>query len=287
MQGEVGRSESRRLWLTFAGASLLAVVAGVLVARAHGAATTTLILNLAAWAVGAGLAAGLARMGRRWSGVWPIVTLAALALTLVSPGLSDVHRWVSLGPVRLNVAMLLLPLALTACAASALKSPIRLIFPVAAAAILALQPDLSQAVALAGAAIVLLARAKGPFVLRLAAALAIAGALVATGARPDPLAPVPTVEGIVLLAWAMSPAMAALAVIALAGAVLAPLAAARSTAPAVGAAATTLTVYLALSALSPAYGAFPVPLVGMGVSPILGAWLGIGVLMGLTRAAGR
>jgi hypothetical protein len=32
-------------------------------------------------------------------------------------------------------------------------------------------------------------------------------------------------------------------------------------------------------------GAFPVPFVGIGVAPILGAWLGAGLLAGLMRRA--
>ena len=89
----------------------------------------------------------------------------------------------------------------------------------------------------------------------------------------------PEVEGIVGLAWDMSPVLAALAVLTLAGTTLAPLLAARSPA------ACGLTTYLALCALAPAFGAFPVPLVGMGVSPVLGAWLGFGALMGATVRA--
>ena len=36
--------------------------------------------------------------------------------------------------------------------------------------------------------------------------------------------------------------------------------------------------------MAPAVGAFPVPLVGMGPSPILGAWLGVGLLAAAARA---
>lgn len=35
----------------------------------------------------------------------------------------------------------------------------------------------------------------------------------------------------------------------------------------------------------PLVGAFPVPLTGMGMSPILGFWLGIGVLSATTKPA--
>jgi hypothetical protein len=95
--------------------------------------------------------------------------------------------------------------------------------------------------------------------------------------RQDTLAPVPEVEGIVGIATTMSPALGALAVLSLAGAVLAPLTVIRSPQ------AYALTTYLAICALAPEFGAFPVPLVGMGVGPIFGAWFGFGTLMGMAH----
>jgi hypothetical protein len=54
----------------------------------------------------------------------------------------------------------------------------------------------------------------------------------------------------------------------------------RRTAP-----ATTLASYFLTISLMPLVGAFPVPLTGMGMSPILGYWLGIGVLSATTKPA--
>jgi hypothetical protein len=43
-----------------------------------------------------------------------------------------------------------------------------------------------------------------------------------------------------------------------------------------------LATYFALSALTPLVGTFPVPLVGMGMSPIIGFWLGCGSLIAVS-----
>jgi len=43
-------------------------------------------------------------------------------------------------------------------------------------------------------------------------------------------------------------------------------------------AAHALSAYLLLTMIAPAIGAFPVPLMGMGMSPIIGSWLGVGCL---------
>ncbi|MFV4677353.1 hypothetical protein ACNJU9_21265, partial [Mycobacterium tuberculosis] len=107
------------------------------------------------------------------------------------------------------------------------------------------------------------------------AALVSTLAVVVAELRPDPLAPVPEVEGIVRLAAAVAPILAVLGVAAIAGAVLTPLALARPRNAPVRDEALVLTTYFVVTALAPAFGAFPVPLMGMGISPILGAWLGL------------
>jgi hypothetical protein len=254
----------RIAWPTFAVLSFAAVATGCWVARAHGVYAHAWQMNLAAWAVGAGLAAALSRTGgARW---WPIAAVAGLTATFLSSGMSGVHRWIGLGPVRLNSAEMLLPPVFAAGTG--------IVFPLAILILLALQPDASQAVAFAGGCIAA-AMTSNPRRLWTAALLAAAAAL--SFLRADPLAPVPEVEGIVGLAASMSPALAALAMLTLAGTALTPLLL-RSPA------AYGFAAYLALSALAPLFGAFPVPLVGMGVSPILGAWLGFGALLRLARS---
>jgi hypothetical protein len=271
-----------RIWLLFGGLSLGAVLIGGWTAHAHGVAPRSWGLNISAWGLGAGSAALMARRGKASAG-WLYVTLAVLCLTLVSPGLNGVHRWVTLGPLRLNGAELLMPVAVTALASQGAHPALRWVFPPIALAILALQPDTSQATATAGAAIVVLGggglgrRAKALLGIILTAGVVLAAL------RPDPLAPVPEVEDVIQLAAALSPGLAALAVAALAGAALAPLVSSGSADPSVRFCACGLTAYFVLSAAAPLLGAFPVPLVGMGVSPILGGWLGIGGLMGLMR----
>lgn len=254
---------ARAAWLSFGVLSLAAVVAGCVIASAHGVSAHVWRLNLAAWAAGLVLAVLLSRT--KFEGWWPVLALIGLVATFVFGGMQGVHRWIALGPVHLNAAELLLPATIVALAFDkrSLRLAIAVLIP------LALQPDASQAVAFAGGAIAILALSEE----RLLSAALVAVLAALSFLKPDPLAPVPEVESIIGLA---SPVMAAVAVLALAGASLAPLAAARSPA------AWGLATYLVLAALAPAFGAFPVPLTGMGVSAILGTWLGFGALMGVT-----
>jgi cell division protein FtsW (lipid II flippase) len=270
---------ARRLIALFAGLSLVAVATGCLVAQSHDVPASIWARNLVVWLVGLGAAVALARANpRQAAAVLVLLALAAIGAALASDGLSGVHRWVVLGPMRLNSAQLVLPGLVVALAC--LGPPYR--WPwfaaVIAGVLLAAQPDASQAVALAGAVAVMVAVLR-PVRIE-AAAVTIGSAVAAAWAvnRPDPLAPVPEVEGIMGLAAAVSPALALVAAAALAGASLAPLVAGRSERAPVRAAAAGLATYFGLVALAPAAGAFPVPLVGMGVSPILGSWIGVGLL---------
>jgi hypothetical protein len=72
--------------------------------------------------------------------------------------------------------------------------------------------------------------------------------------------------------------MAAFCVASLAGVSISPLLA-RKISHGAYTPALALFVYFLGCMLMPLFGAFPVPLVGMGMSPILGFWFGIGVLI--------
>jgi len=270
----------------FAASSLLAVTLGCVVARAGGAPTSEWARNLLAWAVGAVVAGGLARWaGRRTFAVFAGAAVLGLAAAFLGHGQGGVHRWVQLGPLRINAAEILLPAALVACAAA--PHGLRMAWGTAAAilVLLAAQPDASQATAYGGGVIVLTAISPAGRGWRAGAAVLVILAVVVAWLRPDPLAPVPEVEGIMGLAWRLSPFAGLAAWGLLAAVVLSPLA--RSRGSDLRPAAIALAAYAVLSALTPLFGAFPVPLFGMGMSPILGLWLGIGLLAASERAAGQ
>lgn len=278
-----------RLFL-FAGVfSLLAVLAGVWAALHAGVPASLALRNLAAWAVGAGAAAVLAR----WAGrgaflVLPVLAVLLVAASLTGPGVSGVHRWVAAGPLTLNAAMLALPAALAATAAlsASARRPVWIwLCPIILLALLVTQPDASQASAF-GVGIILLALGRRQSGL-IGKCVALGSALLIAAAwyRPDPLAPVPEVEAIHRLAADVSPLLAAGLLAALFLFCLVPLLAAlRGRRPLflMGAA---LSLYFLVQAAMPFLGAYPVPLAGMGVSPILGAWLGLGVFAAARRRA--
>lgn len=255
----------------------MAVAIGCAVAQASGVSSSVWIRNLVSWLVGALAAVSILR----WAGVRTrLVFLAAapvgLLASFAAAGQLGVHRWLDVGPLHVNAAQILLPPAIVACATGGGR-----VWPWAAGAIMALlvvQPDASQATAFGGALFALIGASRLSRPARAAAMAAVGLAIAASWLRPDPLAPVPEVEEIMRLAWAISPAAAMAAWVALLCAV-GSFALFRTP----GAGSRALCAYAVLSAVTPLLGPFPVPLVGMAMSPILGLWLGAGLLAAETR----
>lgn len=260
----------------FALLSLLTVAIGCAVAAAHGVPTGSWGRNVAAWVVGAAAAWAVAKRASvlRW---FLLAAPVALVATLLNADVEGVHRWIDVGPLHVNVAAMLLPAATVALAALAERRWSWL----AAAAILGLlvmQPDASQATAFGAGMLVVLASLRAPAAVRAGGAAATVLAVAAAWLRPDPLQPVPEVEEIIGLAWAWSPLAAAAAVALLAATSLWPLRMAGADRPGVKVPALALAACCVVTALAPMFGAFPVPLVGVGMSAVLGFWLGAGAL---------
>jgi cell division protein FtsW (lipid II flippase) len=276
-------TQMRPLSLVFLAAPVPALFVGVLTMRMSDVPPSLWVQNVAAWAAGTVLCVVLARRRTSaarpmWADVAAVLTLAALAATLLAPGMDGVHRWLPLGPVRLHAAAVLLPVLVVALDGLSRTRGWWGSALVAAAAMLALflQPDAAQATAFGVAAVLLLAvKAEGR-----AARLACLGVVAALGAltwtRRDPLAPVPYVEEIVGLAASLGTGWAVAAIVSL---LLLPLpffAAGRGAARPVGFA---LGAYVAITTAAPFFGSFPVPVMGYGMSPIIGYLAGLGLFL--------
>lgn len=281
LQGDSPRLYAKRLTSGFAMASFLAVAIGCMVARAAGVGFGVWARNPAAWAIGALLTGLIARI-RPAPFVRAVLLIAPLAflVSLFNSGNSGVHRWISLGPLNWNVSFLLLPAVTVAFAATTQSGPRWRMWAVMLVQLeLCIQPDASQATAFGAAIIATLLTTRSTRRDRIPASLFFLLASGLAWTRPDPLAPVPEVESIIKLAGAVSGAMAALCVASLAAVTISPVLARKIAHAGAYPPALALFVYFLGCMLMPLFGAFPVPLVGMGVSPILGFWFGIGALM--------
>lgn len=187
----------------FGAGSLLAILLGAAAMALADIPLSIWIRNPVAWLAAA--AVGIFIASRGWFGVGAIVVAAiVIGLSLVSPGQEGVFRWVGAGPIQLNAAALVLPVAIAAFARA--RAWIAALSFVIIGAVIAHQPDISQLAGFAIASVILFAFAfgwKGAL-----AALILGFALLAYCLRqPDPLLPVAHVEGILLLAFNQSPAL--------------------------------------------------------------------------------
>jgi hypothetical protein len=280
----------RRPFPAYAVASLAAVAVGALVCALSGVPAALWGRNLAGWLVGALAAAALGRWaGARAFGVVAVLAPLGVAASQLDPGQEGVRRWLDLGPLYVNAAMLLLPALAVALAVLAERSAWWWAPALLAQAVLVLQPDASQAAAVALAlSVVALGPGAGRPPWRWALPLVALPLAAVAWTRPDPLQPVAEVEEVIQLAAGVSPLLAGLSVLALAAFAATPaLTTRRHPEPAVRRAGLALAALLLAWCAAPALGPFPTPLVGIGLSPILGAWLGVGLLAASARSSRR
>jgi cell division protein FtsW (lipid II flippase) len=220
------------------------------------------------------LAAIGGQIGRRTGAALParsilVITLLGIAAPLLSHEAGPA-RWVSLGPLRLYIAPVLLPSFLVACATSIARrgSSEHLAFAaiVCATALLAIQPDASQALALLTAVVITRLQSRTRSAASIAALLLTVLSSAWAFTRPDPLTPVPHVEGVFALSFDHS-LLAGTLVVASAIAFVAGLhlssSVRRSWLSAVAA-------YYAVLFVCSVAGLTPAPLIGYGAGPLLG-----------------
>jgi hypothetical protein len=262
-----------------------AVGIGIAHMAAAGAPPRYMVMNLAALVLGATAWLALGRSaGSRLAGAGPatLALAAALLLTaLFGVAAQGASRWVSVGPLNLQVSLIVLPVMLVLYARRPDEAGTAGM--AVAALALALQPDRAMAGALAAGLLALLAsnRSRLP-------AVAAAGAILAFGwtlLRPDSLPAAPYVDRILYSAFEVHP-IAGLAVLSGAAALVAPAAIGAwrsgSGRPALLAFGGCWSGAVAAAAL----GNYPTPLVGYGGSAVLGYLLSVALLPAGVREAG-
>lgn len=218
----------------------------------------------------------------------PWIALAAIAATFLGPGLEGVHRWLPIGPLRLDASAALAPWLLLGLASGDRGVRERSTIAVLAAQFLhVIQPDAAQATALAlGAMPILASRQIIRPAVGLPVLLALVGAAVVAWFRIDPLAPVRHVEGVLAFArdQGVVTSLGALLALLLALVPLAwPLRSIDPTARAFGAGA---VLYLCGAIAATVSGRFPVPLLGAGAAPVLG-WYGLALVVRIGAGSSR
>lgn len=210
------------------------------------------------------------------------VAIAAILLPFVSRGMMGVHRWVFVGGFSLQSSAIVAPLLIACIAAIARWHSVGAIaIAVLATSILALHPDAAQATSFAAACSVLLAfdveRRRLPAIIGVALLLMAA---MMSFTRQDHLPPVAHVEEIYALVASRGVAWAALGAAAL---LLLPLPFFALFARSRDRLTLALAAYVAMTVLAPFWGTFPVPVMGYGVSHILGYFIALAACLHFRR----
>lgn len=267
-----GRTIGPRGAAALCGAGATALGLGYM--AAGGAPDRHLMINAGALAFGLVALAILALADRR--GHLPagpaslLLGLALLAVSLWGVSVGGVTRWVALGPLIIQPAMMFVPLMAVLFARS--RDALSLTGIALAALALALQPDRGMAGALAaGLTVVALIR---PDRKTLAGAVVALIGFAAAMAQADPSPAMPFVDQILYSAFAVHPLAGAAVVLGSALLVLPALAARRLSGPAQTACIAFGAVWAGLI-LAAALGNYPTPLVGYGGSAIVGYLLSL------------
>jgi hypothetical protein len=200
----------------------------------------------------------------------------ALAATFAMAGSMGVHRWIQVGPLNMHAGAVCLPVLIVALGVlDAFGAKLRwapMFLAISVAMLLLLQPDAAQATAFAAAVFTFLITNKHRAPAASVAALVIAALAAWTWTQRDPLLPVPYVEGVVGLARQNGPVWLVASIAALA---VLPLPFFLAPSGSHFASVRALGVYWCVCILAPLFGHFPVPLVGFGLSPIVGYFVAL------------
>jgi len=212
---------------------------------------------------------------------WLLIAACSLALLLTlmtGVDLEGARRWLTLGPVQLHTASLVLPLAAWAfargfedrrlCGLAAVVSFLLLYQHDAAS-------SLAWAMAVAGAILVRRPRQAIPWAVVAAAAVLA----YAAWAEPDTLPAVPYVEGLLRATFEASPVLGVLAGVMMFS-LPAPFLLVGTVRPERRAEALALAALWAGCIVSNLVGNYPAPVIGYGAAPILAWGLSLGLVLG-------
>ncbi|MEH7613240.1 FtsW/RodA/SpoVE family cell cycle protein [Gottfriedia acidiceleris] len=195
-------------------------------------------------------------------------------LTFLDNGLHGVHRWIAIGPLRFNIALVLVPLLLIQLSSLMKSKPFWLTFGFALifTVLLLFQPDASQLTAFTIAISFLLLNIIKNKSVQILLLIVFILLIIFSWSHLDQLAPVSYVEDILSLVKKMGIGWLVLAVISLL-ILLMPffLFPPNSAKPL----SFSLGIYFLISIISSFYGNFPVPIMGYGTSPFIGYLIAI------------
>ncbi|MDD2371313.1 MAG: cell division protein [Firmicutes bacterium] len=203
-----------------------------------------------------------------------VISLILLFLTLFGNDIDGVNRWIKLGIISMNIAMIVLPITLVASYNLLIKRKIlyALIIIVSIAMLLVQQPDASQLMGFSIPVIIILFDKKINInsILRNVISLLLILLMILSWIFVDNLSPVSYVEGILGLLNNVSPILLVMGIITL---ILIPLPFILFPPKEFRRLSICIGLYYSLIMISTIFGNFPIPFMGYGISPIIGYYI--------------
>lgn len=202
-----------------------------------------------------------------------IISTIALLFTFINSGIEGVHRWVSVGPIRLYVSAIVLPIIIINLWSLLKKGKfkIAIVSIICVSIMLTLQPDASMLTAFSITSIILLWNKINKITYFLLIVF-LGGLTTFTWIFLDGLAPVEYVEGIFKLVSDMGVLWFVLGIISLV-IILIPFLIFPPKKNKI--LSVCFGIYFIIILISTVFGNFPIPLMGYGISPIIGYFISI------------
>lgn len=208
------------------------------------------------------------------NGIFILIPLLLLILTLISPGMNGVHRWVSIGIINFNVSMIVLPIIIIELWKLSQIKGLRftVVITMAISILLAIQPDASQLTGFSIPMMIILCSNTDKKCLRSFIVGILSILIILSWVFLDNLPAVAYVERIVNLLANMGLIWLIIGVISLA---ILPIPFMLFPPKNLKLPSICVGLYFIIILVSTLFGNFPVPLMGYGISPVIGYYIPI------------
>lgn len=255
------------------------VIIGVIVMYLHNVAVVTVGQNIVCLLIGGLISSFVVSRKEKMKGINTesviiFVSVILLFLTLINSGMEGVHRWISLGPIKLYMASIVLPIVIIKLSRLLVNgrqwAPI--IITIIVSLLLLRQPDASQLTAFIIPMIILIWNNTRSNIIRFSTAGALLIMAIVSWMYLDALPPVSYVEEILSMAANNGVIWLVLGVISL---IILPLPFIIFPKKNSKLLSMCIGIYFIIILISTQFGNFPIPLMGYGISPIIGYFIAI------------
>ncbi|WP_313235208.1 hypothetical protein [Sporosarcina ureae] len=250
---------------------------GILAMISYGVTPSIWIQNILIWLLGTVLGfIYLVRSNRdnssKGNSFHTIVMLALLVFPLLFNGIDDVQRWLPIGPINIYIASIILPLLIIHVWKLAINHHELHVIGITffALVILLFQPDAGQVTAFACALVIILCKNIGNRSLKSIMLIFITAVVIISWVYLDDLAAVPYVEHIIFLVADMGKAWFILGILSLILLLFPFLFSSNATSGSL-----SLGIYFFMMMIVTFFGHFPMPVMGYGISPVIGYLIAI------------